>query len=269
MIINNTPVEYFPQYDLDVKREDLCCPYPGPPFSKTRGVFAHLKKRPEKLIGVLDTFHSQGGHAVAMACKKLKKKCINYYPIYKADGKFYRPQQMRSMRLGAELRGIPAGRSAILFHQAKKDCVADGGYMVPNALKLPETIAETAKEVHRTPEIRKVANVIISISSATIASGVIKGLTELLSEGNSLPRVILHMGYSRSQEAIRRYIYDKTGIEYPFLELVDEGYGYKDVARPGPTPEYTANIYYDLKAFRWLVANRKSLEGRTMMWHIG
>ena len=60
MLVNNTPVE---QYKIDgrtihVKREDLCCPYPGPSFSKMRGVVAHIENRPEQVIGGLDTFHS-------------------------------------------------------------------------------------------------------------------------------------------------------------------------------------------------------------------
>ena len=51
----NTPVDdYTDEYGLWVKREDLSCREPGPPFSKTRGVFAHMAKQDAHTIGVLD-----------------------------------------------------------------------------------------------------------------------------------------------------------------------------------------------------------------------
>jgi 1-aminocyclopropane-1-carboxylate deaminase/D-cysteine desulfhydrase-like pyridoxal-dependent ACC family enzyme len=265
MLVQNTPVEYFPEYDLYVKREDLCCPWPGPPFSKTRGVYPHIKKRPEKLIGVLDTYHSQAGHAVARACALLGKGCINFYPRYKRDlPGVVRPPQQRSLSLGAELYPLQAGRSAVLFHQARKVTEAKGGYMMPNALKLPETVAETAEELKRTPAMDQYDTVVISVSSATIGAGVLLGLRKL----SLSPRVIFHAGYSRSEAAVRKYVETKIGFSYPF-EYIDEGYEYSEKARPGPTPEYPCNIYYDLKAFRWLTSNRLSLGNKVLMWHVG
>ena len=73
MITNNTPVELYQAGNLrvHVKREDLCCPLPGPSFSKMRGVAAHIANRPEGVIGVLDTFHSKAGWAVSWACSRL------------------------------------------------------------------------------------------------------------------------------------------------------------------------------------------------------
>ena len=84
MCVINTPLNYFPEFGLWVKREDLCCPG-GPNFSKTRGVFAHVCKRTETVIGVLDTAHSQGGWAVARDCSLLDKQCLLFYPIRKSE----------------------------------------------------------------------------------------------------------------------------------------------------------------------------------------
>src|SRR5207249_4321397 len=97
------------------------------------------------LIGVLDTSHSQAGHAVARACQVLGKRCLNFYPKYKADGGgplALRPPQRRSSALGAELRPLPAGRSCILYHAARKETERLGGVIIPNALKLAETVEE-------------------------------------------------------------------------------------------------------------------------------
>src|SRR5262245_18825104 len=84
MILKGTPIEdHRKAYGLYVKQEDLSCPPPGPPFSKTRGVYARVNNRPEKVIGVLDTSHSQAGWAVARACQILGKQCLNFYPEFK------------------------------------------------------------------------------------------------------------------------------------------------------------------------------------------
>lgn len=258
MLRFNTPIEYYKEYNLYVKREDLSCKPPGPPFSKTRGVFEHVRKRPEKLIGVLDTFHSQAGHAVARACQLLGKKCINFYPKYKKDLCIREPQ-LASKKLGARLKPLQAGRSCILFHQAKKITEEQGGYMMPNALKLDESVEETAKEV---PE-NHFDNIIIPASSGTIAKGVVRGVCARLDD---TCRFIIHLGYSRSHDAVRSYVKDDWDIE---LEIVDEGYAYKDVAKKGLTPPWPCNPYYDLKAFRWWIENRSRFEGRTLFWNIG
>lgn len=258
MLRENTPLEdYTSEFGMWVKREDLSCPKPGPAFSKTRGVYAHIKKRKEKVIGVLDTYHSQAGHAVARACQILGKQCINYYPEYKYEPG-YRVSQKRAKELGAKLVGLTAGRSAILFHQAKKLCVGESGYMMPNALKLEESIVGTAKEVPH----KKFRNVLIPISSGTIAAGVVRGF----GEG---PRYIIHLGYSRSHDQVLRYLRDKSGIQDANILLIDEEYTYKDKAREGISPPFPCNTYYDLKAFRWWVTHHKQFRGSTLFWNIG
>ena len=51
------------------------------------------------------------------------------------------------------------------------------------------------------------------------------------------------------------------------VTLVDEGYSYKDQARPGETPPWPCNSYYDLKAFRWW--RQRSGDPLTLFWNIG
>lgn len=299
MCVEGTPVEHYPELGLWVKREDLCCP-PGPNFSKTRGVYAHIKNRPEAVIGVLDTSHSQGGWAVARACQLLGKKCILYYPITKkmrAEEARMPIQQQEASSLGAACRPLQAGRSAVLYHAAKKDlAVGDvmfgqNSYMMPNALKLPEMIDETVAEVLRTP-LPPVDLVIISASSGTIAAGVISGLARLNYTGG----IVVHQGYSRPAHTIRNYMGKmvsdyawrlqeagkhpmmddgKTQLWTENFKLVDEGYSYADAARPGPTPPFPCNSFYDLKAFRWWMGVRSGDmtysggKNRALLWNIG
>src|SRR5690606_22118061 len=105
MIVNNTPVE---TYELNgvpilVKREDLCCPFPGPSFSKIRGVVAQRQNRPESVTGVLDTYLSMAGWAVDCAGWERGKKCVDYWPRFKKDPPGDLPprfQQQQAAELG-------------------------------------------------------------------------------------------------------------------------------------------------------------------------
>jgi hypothetical protein len=299
-LTTNTPVEdHRERWGLWVKREDLCCPSPGPPFSKMRGVMAHVTSRPEQVIGVLDTSHSQAGHAVAYACRELGKQCVNFFPVRKAEiargAQYLMPNQLgrpqrEAEKLGALLVGLPAGRSAVLYHQAKKNLLEvhqHTGYMMPNALKLTEMIEETACEAEQTFAQRRYETVLIACSSATIAAGVMAGWNRwakpLIGRGITLkvPQFILHQGYDRPEGAFRAYIAkmmaepDRSSLVRPEdMVVISEGYGYADKARPGPSPDWPCNEFYDLKAFRWWVEQREMdgfepPEGHTLMWNIG
>ena len=278
-LIDGTPIEK--HNGIYVKREDLCCLPPGPPFSKVRGVVEHIRNRPEKVFGVLDTFHSQAGIGVAWACKGLHRKCVNFYPVYKkeAEGALYNSQiplrenQQKSQRLGATMVPLQAGRSAILYHRARKllEQQFPGAYLMPNALKLPESVESTAREVEASGEqIRQIrpAHVVVSISSGTIAAGVILGLSRL--KLRKLPRIVLHEGYSRSQDAVRAYL-DKmigAGVTGGFeIEIVDEGYQYKDTAPKSCVAPFPANEFYDRKAWHYVLGAK--LKGNILFWNVG
>jgi len=286
MCVDGTPVEdHRAEWGLWVKREDTCCP-DGPNFSKTRGVWAHVRGRPERVIGVLDTAHSQGGWAVARACALQGKACVEFYPEFKSPGKTPNEVQRECMVLGASTLPIPAGRSAVLYHRARGHMIrhygADG-YMMPNALKLPEMVTETAAEVRRTHEgllldrrlcngLRTARTILISMSSGTIAAGVCRGLMDIGWGGT----VVAHQGYSRPQGAVREYMCRMAvGLATCAdirLDLVDEGYSYADAARPGPTPPWPCNVYYDLKAARWWAALGRAQygdSGPVLFWNVG
>lgn len=283
-IVNNTPVE---QHDLHgrrvwVKREDLCAPYPGPAFSKTRGVWAHIAAREEPVIGVLDTLHSKAGWCVSYLGALQHKKVVNYWPRFKADPPLglVRPQQIEAHNQGATMVAVKAGRSAILYHTAKKhlrEAYGADGYLMPNALKLPESITENAAEAERTAEhLPRDAVLVISISSGTVASGVLKGLASAGLLGNY--RVVLHMGYSRPEEAARAYIETMSGLKLnpELVQIVDESYGYADTAPKGSSAPFPCNPHYDLKAWNWLskvmiyATDKAPFEGRPVVfWNIG
>jgi hypothetical protein len=303
-LVEGTPLEdHLQAAGLLVKREDLSCPPPGPPFSKTRGVLRHVQARYAegvRTFGVLDTSHSQAGHAVAQACRHVGAKCLNFFPVFKreltlarpaeglhlaipnkdGDGEVYaplRPPSLRALELGAEMRPLWAGRSAVLFHQAKKQTLEAGGYMMPNALKLPETVEETAREVERTFERASkehyrwlsTAPWVVASSSGTIAAGVVAGLHRMRGDP---PLVIVHMGYDRPEDAVTKYIREKSGQPNARLKIVQEGYAYADQARGGegaPIPPWPCNPFYDLKALRWWLKDGRRIHTQAVLWNIG
>lgn len=81
--------------------------------------------------------------------------------------------------------------------------------------------------------------------------------------------MILHLGYSRSEASVLKYVRDKAGTPDAQLIVVDEGYEYKHTARPGTTPPWPCNPYYDLKSFRWWLREGRAQWGEAVFWNIG
>ena len=258
-----------------VKRDDLCSPSVDdcPSFGKIRGLYAFLSKLPQgSVVGVLDTGHSQGGWATAYYCNLMGLRCINYYPVYKRElgkpDKGYpgahkiRRLQLKAWALDAELRSLKAGMSAVLFNIAKKQLREEflGATMVPNGLKLLETIKETAVEMESFPGPMASGDgtMIISASTATVAAGVKAGLDRLGFKGE----FIVHLGYSRPTSRVREKFAGDN------IRIIDEGYTYADEAKGIEAP-FPCNKYYDLKAWKWLVGNVTELKRPVAFWNVG
>jgi hypothetical protein len=258
IVLEDTPWELHKVGDKTVwvKREDLCCPE-GPQFSKIRGLAKYLNNYPaDSIIGVLDTYHSKAGWGAAYVCKALGHQCYNFYPFYRHDIEM-REGQIRACMLGAKLIPLKAGRSAILFHQAKRqllELTGGRGHMLPNGLQLAESAEATKKEVEQyTPDSLFGGTWIVSVSTGTIAKGVAAGLS-------GRAQLVAHMGYSHSQKLLRKRLGEGTII-------IDEGYSYRD--RAECTSPFPCNPYYDLKAWNWLCAHIHDLTPPVVFWNIG
>lgn len=268
MCIENTPVTWHPEVNLYVKHEEQCCPG-GPNFSKTRGVYAHIAKRTEHTIGVLDTSHSQGGWAVTKACMMLGKQPHLWYPAFKQDlDKPLKPQQFTAQQLGAHLHPLKPGRSAILYHTASKLLreVSNDFYMLPNALKLPESVDETAAEVERTDIPTDINAVLVPASSGTIAAGVLRALAD------KNVAIVVHLGYSRPEDGVRKYLSQMSGITGAGdgVTIIDEGYNYADAAKNDiELPPWPCDKYYDLKTYRYWLKEGQKRYGKALLWNIG
>ncbi len=251
---------------VHVKREDLCMD--GAAFSKVRGVEKHLTTRKELNIGVLDSLHSKAGWGVSQICKEMGKKAVVFYPRYKGETGL-RENQIKCRKEGADLVPLQATASYILKHRAARilsETYKDS-YMLPNGLQLSESVHETALEVRRnTPESYFFNSVwVISVSTGTIAAGVITGIA---SGSHSGIDIVLVKGYSdRKNKSILKKIREYTSMNGMRITIIDGGYNYKDaVEYPCPFP---SNEYYDLKAWKWLDSARLPFNKQIIFWNIG
>lgn len=270
LVLDGTPWE---EYQIDgvfvyIKREDLCCPLPGPSFSKIRGIERYITKQPQDAtFGVMDTRHSKAGWGVAYICKEYGYNCVDYYPVLKSDNGKLRENQQRAEDLGAMLYPMKAGMSAVLFNQAKTITKEIGGIMLPNGLHLQESVDATADELIKyTPEELLDGTWVVSISSGTLGAGIVMGLDRA---SHNEVDIIYHMGYSRSEQTVRKWtkqVTDDANIDK--LSVIDEGYEYADKVDNSWIP-FPCNEYYDAKAFTWLAHNVHNLRQPIIFWNIG
>lgn len=270
LVRQNTPWE---SYCIDgtpiyVKREDLSCPYPGPGFSKIRGIekVIHSLMRnmiPPTAIGVLDTIHSKAGWGVSYICQQLNIPCLVFYPLRKSDDKDnLRIFQRMAQQFGAEVIPMKATKSSVLYYQSRKIFLDKhpNGFMMPNGLQLYDTIVQTSFEVSTAPHELLSGTWVVSVSSGTIGCGVAMGLDRMNFSGS----LVFHFGFSRSMAEMNKKV--KSYSKVPVV-MVDEGYAYADAVQySSPFP---CNPWYDRKAWKWVCENIHQLKGPIVFWNIG
>lgn len=258
---------------VHVKREDLCCEPPGPPYSKMRGLELFLRKQvPGTPIGVQDAgFHSRSGWGTAFLCSRLKMPCYVVYSVYAHEGTLedhpLREYQQNAKDLGAHLIPVKAGRATVAYHQGKRkmlELTNGKGIMLPAGLKVSESVEGTAQEVRdHTPDELRRGTWIISISSGTVASGVLAGLRPHQRD----IVFICHFGSQKNEARTRAYMVGMIGYQPNALLYIDEGYGYSDALEIDcPFP---ASPWYERKAWKWLESHINNLAQPVVFWNIG
>ena len=184
-LINNTPIESYNigKYPVFVKREDLCCPSPGPPFSKVRGlipVLERLKSEGITTVGYTETSTSMAGWCLAWGCYMLGGlKAVIFDPQYKKTPYLLKQHRKQWYQFDPDIIPIPAGRAKVNWHISKKILKKKylNSYLLPLGLILPETIEATKKEALKT-DIKNFNSLIIPIGSGTIAAGILKAVCD-------------------------------------------------------------------------------------------
>ncbi len=105
MLLQDTPVEKYDGYF--VKREDLACLPPGPPFAKVRGLWKGLQKmkaRGVREVGYYETSISMATWGVSYFCRELGMKAVVFYYKYKDGLKHNQEKQQKIWKkFGAEV----------------------------------------------------------------------------------------------------------------------------------------------------------------------
>lgn len=264
---DNTPIEQYIINDrtINVKREDLATSWPAPSLAKLRGCLKRLEKVKAEgytKIGVLDTRISKSGWGVAYLARELGGLEVHaYFPSIKADNGILHQQQKMSQELGAILHPMKGGRTAVLYSQAKKEILSLGGYMMPMGLTVEESVVAIASESDTIPSSLLGGDLVVCTGSCMTLSGITKSLASKLhkiygiSAGMNTAKQEKRCGVAGVQLPTNVELVLPEGVDYYSQETID-------------TP-FPCSVYYDKKAWRWLVENLDILQDPIIFWNIG
>lgn len=285
MIQNFTQIE---QYKHDnqtfyVKREDLACSPPGPPFAKVRGLFKVLEKLKEQkvdTVGYMETAVSMAGWGITYFCKQLGMHAVIYYPEYK-DG--YRFNQSMFIPKWKEFDGevIPLEKPNLMqinAIRAKKlfdERFPNGVFFAPG-LKFKETIFEVEREAKKAIEDLKPKTIVCAVGSGVMMTGVLRGIHSSGIKVNTILGVKVHR--ETNSEKKKEYILKLGNFGDGFFdidlskvtdsfEIVNGGYLYEEI--PQIEKKFPCNSFYELKAYKYMIDHLKELEKPVLFWNIG
>ena len=271
MLTVDTPVEKYG--NIWVKREDLACPPPGPPFSKTRGLEAKLlslKADGIKVVAYCDTSVSMGGVAISYFCQQFGMTAIIFYPKYKEGNNRENLEDhiKKWQEFGATIVPLDKPqRQKINWYRARNILLKNwsNSFMLEQGFPYKESVNETAKQVKLLPEKLFDGTIVISVGSGVICSGVVKGLLELDKDTPLYGITVSPKDLDGMEKKIRIRSNDVFGTVN--LKLINGGYEYtqtEDMKVP-----FNCNRYYDSKAWHWLIEHEKELKEPILFWNIG
>lgn len=264
---NNTPVEKYSVAgrNIFVKREDLSTSWPAPSLAKLRGCLLRmisLKENSVTSIGVFDTRISKSAWGVAYLASKLGGISVDaYYPEIKAEAGQLHQQQFMAKKLGAILHPMKGGRTAVLYSRAKREVENNGNYMMPLGLVVEESVDAIAAEANTIPENFLGGDLVVCTGSGMTLAGIIKGIA---SKQHHIYGISAGMN---TQRQIRRI--NSVNVEIPenvsiILPENCDYYSQENISVPFPS-----SVYYDRKAWKWLLENLEILREPTIFWNIG
>lgn len=273
MLFDNTPVEVYRigENEVHVKREDMACNSPGPPFSKVRGlmpVLQRLKKEGVTTIGYTETSVSMAGWGVAWGCWLLGLKAVIFDPQYKKTPSLLAYHRKQWVQFEPDIIPLKAGMAKVNWYISRKilkEKYGESTCLLPLGLPFPETVEAAYVEAVATRKKGvQYKSVVVNVGSGTIAAGVAKAFSDITVYGI--------MGRSGSTDHKINIISQKSGILMNGLigmdfRIIDPGWEYTESSK-APCP-FPCHPYYDLKAWQWLVENIEDLEPPVLFWNIG
>lgn len=274
--LQDTPVE---EYIIEgkmvlVKREDLACLPPGPPFSKIRGLWTHMRELKQSgitTVGYVETAISMAGIGVARVGQELSMKVIIYDPQYSINHPArmtHEAHRKKWREFGAEIILLKPFMTKVNFNIAKKLLGSESDkIMLPLGLPLKETLEEMSQQVIKT-DLANIKTIVVCVGSGTICAGIVKGISKL----KIRPRIIGVMCRTGNRDKKKKNIIQKSGVECGGLfgiqlEIINPGWEYID--REEISTTFPCNCFYDQKALRYLLDNYNRIERPILFWNIG
>ncbi len=279
-MIQSTPIQTFKvdKHEILVKREDLACLLPGPPFAKVRGLYPVLQKLKTegiKTFGYMDTSISMAGWGLSYFCKEMGLKSVIFYPVYKDGERHNQNFQFKKWKeFGAEIIPLEKpNRLMINWYRAKKNLKEKypDSEMLPQGLPFKETVKNVSDELKKDRDIfQNVKTIVLCIGSGTMLAGMLKGLYSI----DSAAEIYGIMVAPKSLKKMRDKVFKMAGAFdsgfFAFkgkVNIIDAGFEYTDKEMfECPFP---ANPYYDRKAWKWMIENINKIKHPALFWNIG
>lgn len=291
MILPPPPVEKFKVQDkvVYVVRDGMTSPFPGPNNSKIRGVYRKLmdlREQGVKAIASQDTRISRCGWGVSYVAKELGMTHYNFYNRQGAGKPLPFYQRMSEYHDGI-LIPMRGNHAPIVRMHAKKYLAKHNidAHFLPIGLSLPESVTENADVVTQLPKDIFSGSLVSCISSGTILSGVLLGLSRIGADtkvygvlasnfkrrGPEMMKKIRNASGEKPNLLVHpaRTLREAFGMERKgvLLELINPEYGYHEkIPLPPPFP---CDVYLDRKAWKFIVDNIDDLEYPIVFWNVG
>jgi len=281
-MLQDTPIERYliKGQEVFVKREDLSCKPPGPPFAKVRGllpVLKDLRKKGIKTVGYMETSISMAGWGVSYFCNKLGMKSVVFMPFYSAGLRHNQQFQLEKWKeFGAEIIQInKPNRMSINYYRARKILSSfPDSFMLPQGLPFNETIEAVSDQLYYKTDLESLGGtIIVCIGSGAMVAGILRGCYRKNVEGECYGILVSKKDPDRIKKKIFSMgkISDKNFCFWGRLPIsfsvVDYGYEYTD--KEECKCPFPCNPYYDRKAWKWLVDNIEMLKKPILFWNIG
>ena len=288
LIQKGTPIETYTidGYPFFVKREDLACLPPGPPFAKVRGLFLYLQKLQAngcKVVGYMDTAISMAGWGISYFSKLLGMKAVLFYPKYKDGFRYNQSLQIKKWK-EFEATILPLEKPTqhpININRAKKIFYSSypKGVWLPNGLKFQETLLAVEKEATNTIKEVMPKTLIMCVGSGVMLSGVLHGIFKAQYKVPKIIGVLVHNGHklrTKKREIFTFAHITEQGISFldiPITKIVGQfnlvsgNYAYNEPCNM--KVPFPCNPYYDLKAYGYLVEHIQTMQPPILFWNIG
>ena len=264
-MIQQTPIEEHScgRRRIFVKRDDRCSEPPAPPLGKLRGLEPLLHKlvaQGHTTIGCWDTRRSKLGLGLAAFVRRFPRlRAVLCYPRLQ-NGSV--PETIvRAQELGAEIVPMRGNHVSICFSQATKIVTRKGGVMIPFGMDCLESVDAVAAEARRVPAaLLRRGTLVVSCGSGVTLAGLLRGL-------DPLPRRVIGVSAGRSPAKICACVQKYVHIIPDQVTILPAAMAYDSIPTQGcPFPTHPN---YDLKAWKYLIENLKSLKAPLLFWNIG